>query len=51
MSSIASCGTTSTQAHEELLAYLAAHRDAYWTDTFLNIMTYVTANQRRPRKE
>jgi len=27
--------TTSTQAHEQLLAYLAAHRDAYWTDTFL----------------
>ncbi|MFL6680321.1 MAG: polysaccharide deacetylase family protein [Burkholderiaceae bacterium] len=37
--------TTSTQAHEELLAFLAAHRDVYWTDTFLNIMTYVKAQQ------
>lgn len=37
--------TTSKQAHEELLAYLAAHRDVYWTDTFMNIMTYVKAQQ------
>ena len=37
--------TTSRQAHEELLAYLAAHRDVYWTDTFMNIMTYVKAHQ------
>jgi peptidoglycan/xylan/chitin deacetylase (PgdA/CDA1 family) len=37
--------TTSRQAHEELLAYLAAHRDVYWTDTFLNIMKYVKAQQ------
>jgi peptidoglycan/xylan/chitin deacetylase (PgdA/CDA1 family) len=38
--------TTSTQAHEELLAYLAAHRDLVWTDTFINIMTYVKKQQR-----
>jgi len=37
--------TTSKQAHEELLAFLATHRDVYWTDTFLNIMTYVKAQQ------
>jgi len=37
--------TTSRQAHEELLAFLATHRDVYWTDTFLNIMTYVKAQQ------
>ena len=37
--------TTSKQAHEELLAYLAAHRDIYWTDTFMNIMKYVKAQQ------
>ena len=37
--------TTSTQAHAELLAYLAAHRDVYWTDTFMNIMKYVKARQ------
>ena len=33
--------TTSAQAHEELLAYLARHRDRYWVDTFLNLMTHV----------
>jgi peptidoglycan/xylan/chitin deacetylase (PgdA/CDA1 family) len=32
---------TSTQAHDELLAYLAANRGLYWTDTFIQIMTYV----------
>ncbi len=37
--------TTSKQAHEELLAYLAAHRDTVWTDTFMNIMKYVKARQ------
>lgn len=37
--------TTSTQAHDELLAYLAAHRDVYWTDTFMNLMKYVKAQQ------
>src|SRR6185436_13876964 len=33
--------SVSKQAHEELLAHLAAHRDLYWTDTFINIMTHV----------
>jgi peptidoglycan/xylan/chitin deacetylase (PgdA/CDA1 family) len=33
--------STSAQAHEELVQYLAANRQLYWTDTFLNIMTYV----------
>jgi peptidoglycan/xylan/chitin deacetylase (PgdA/CDA1 family) len=37
--------TTSNQAHEQLLAFLAAHRDVYWTDTFMNIMKYVKAQQ------
>ena len=37
--------TTSTEAHGQLLAYLAAHRDVYWTDTFMNIMKYVKAQQ------
>ena len=37
--------TTSNKAHEELLAYLAAHRDTVWTDTFLNIMKHVKAQQ------
>ena len=37
--------TTSKQAHEELLAYLAAHRSEVWTDTFINLMKYVKAKQ------
>ena len=37
--------TTSKQAHDELLAYLAAHRNLYWTDTFMNLMKYVKAQQ------
>ena len=32
------------QAHEELLAYLAANRDVYWTDTFITIMQYVKSS-------
>ncbi len=37
--------TVSNEAHEELLDYLAAHRDTYWVDTFLNIMEYVKQQQ------
>jgi peptidoglycan/xylan/chitin deacetylase (PgdA/CDA1 family) len=37
--------SVSAEAHAELLAYLAANRDIYWTDTFLNIMRYVRAQQ------
>ncbi|MDN3923178.1 polysaccharide deacetylase family protein [Roseateles violae] len=33
--------SVSAQAHAELLAYLAAHREIYWTDSFINIMNYV----------
>lgn len=36
---------TSTQAHQALVSYLAAHRDVYWTDTFLAIMKYVKAQR------
>ena len=36
---------TSLQAHEELLAWLDAHRDEYWTATFLDIMTWVRGQQ------
>jgi peptidoglycan/xylan/chitin deacetylase (PgdA/CDA1 family) len=38
--------TTSAAAHEELVQYLAANRQLYWTDTFLNIMTYVKTQHR-----
>jgi peptidoglycan/xylan/chitin deacetylase (PgdA/CDA1 family) len=31
----------STEAHEQLLQYLAENNDVYWVDTFLNIMKYV----------
>jgi len=37
--------SVSREAHEELLRYLAAHRDIYWTDTFLNIMQHVKAQR------
>ena len=32
---------TTAEAHEELVRYLAENRQTYWTDTFVNIMTYV----------
>lgn len=35
----------SRDAHDELLKYLAAHRQIYWTDTFLSIMRHVRAQQ------
>ena len=35
----------SSEAHEELLAYLDAHRDQYWTATFLEQMRWVRAQQ------
>lgn len=35
----------SREAHEELLAWLAAHRDEYWTATFLEQMRWVRAQQ------
>ena len=33
----------SKEAHEELVRFLAEHKDEYWTDTFLNIMKYARA--------
>lgn len=33
--------SVSKEAHEELLKYLAANKDIYWTDTFVTIMKYV----------
>jgi peptidoglycan/xylan/chitin deacetylase (PgdA/CDA1 family) len=37
---------TSAEAHAELVKYLADNRKTYWTDTFLNIMTYVKKQRR-----
>jgi len=37
--------TVSKEAHAELLAYLAAHRDRYWTAPFIEIMRYVKQRQ------
>ena len=37
--------SVSRQAHDELLAYLAAHREAYWTATFIDIMRWVREQQ------
>jgi peptidoglycan/xylan/chitin deacetylase (PgdA/CDA1 family) len=38
---------TSTQAHEALLAYLAAHRDRVWTAPFLDIARHVAATRKQ----
>lgn len=39
----------STQAHDELLRFLAAQRQLVWTDTFINIMQHVRQQQAAPR--
>jgi peptidoglycan/xylan/chitin deacetylase (PgdA/CDA1 family) len=39
--------SVSAEAHDELVRYLAAHRDLYWTDTFLGIMKHVRQEQAR----
>jgi uncharacterized membrane protein YfcA len=36
---------TSPEAHEKLLQFLAANRETYWVDTYLNIMSYVRDRQ------
>lgn len=33
----------STQAHEELLEFLAQNRETYWTDSYINIMQHLNA--------
>ena len=40
----------SAEAHEELLAWLAAHREEYWTATFLEQMRWVRAQQAAARQ-
>jgi peptidoglycan/xylan/chitin deacetylase (PgdA/CDA1 family) len=37
----------SREAHRELLAWLSAHRQTVWTDTFRQVMTHVTAEKKR----
>lgn len=39
--------SVSAQAHEELLRFLAEHRQLVWTDTFINIMKHVRQQQAR----
>lgn len=38
---------TSVKAHEDLLKYLAANKDIYWVDTFVNIMKHVKEEQKK----
>jgi peptidoglycan/xylan/chitin deacetylase (PgdA/CDA1 family) len=38
--------SVSKEAHEELLKWLAANKNIYWTDTFINIMKYVKEAQK-----
>jgi peptidoglycan/xylan/chitin deacetylase (PgdA/CDA1 family) len=35
------------EVHEEFIKYLAAHKDIYWVDTFINEMKYVKAQQKK----
>lgn len=37
--------SVTSEAHEELVKFLAEHRRDYWTDTFLNIMQHVKKQQ------
>jgi hypothetical protein len=37
--------SVSTEAHEALLSFLAKNQDIYWTDTYINIMSYVNEQQ------
>ena len=37
--------SVSTQAHEELVTFLALNRELVWTDTFINIMKHVRREQ------
>lgn len=39
--------SVSIEAHDELLKYLAANKNIYWVDTFVNEMKYVKANQKK----
>lgn len=41
--------SVSNEAHEQLLRYLADKRTLLWTDTFLNIMKHVKAEQQRSK--
>ena len=35
------------EVHEEFIKYLAAHKDIYWVDTFINEMKYVKTQQKK----
>ncbi|MBZ2208228.1 polysaccharide deacetylase family protein [Massilia soli] len=39
--------SVSAEAHEELVRFLAEHRQLVWTDTFINIMKHVKQQQAR----
>ncbi len=39
--------SVSREAHQQLLAWLAAHRATVWTGTFRTVMTHVAAEQKR----
>lgn len=39
--------TVSTQAHEQLLAYLAGKKETYWVDSYIRIMTHMIDGKER----
>jgi len=43
--------SVSTEAHAQLLQYLAENQDIYWVDTFLNIMKYVEGENRSKQNQ
>ena len=43
--------SVSKKAHDELLNYLAANQDIYWTDTFIDIAKYIHTTQTQISKK
>lgn len=43
--------SVSKEAHEKFVRYLAAKRDVYWMDTYLNIMKHVNAATAKSKKQ
>jgi len=39
--------SVTAKAHEEFIKYLAAHKDIYWVDTFVEEMKYVKTQQKK----
>jgi len=38
---------TPREVHRGLIEYLNAHRDRFWTDTFINVTDHIRAERKR----